>query len=107
MIILDPNNTRRHNAETIYPGLVGGCLGLQLVVFMIVMRLTKRGRALLRRDEKEKTKDFWDLHLAGDESVAHDMYHPHSPKQRKGSDQSISVSMETYNPKAPLLNISL
>jgi hypothetical protein len=106
MIILDPNNTRRHNAETIYPGLVGGCLALQLIVFLTVMRLTKRGRALLRRDEKEKTKDFWDLHLAGDESVAHDMYHPHSPKQRKGSDQSVSVSMETYNPKAPLLNIS-
>ena len=104
MVILDPNSTRRHNAETIYPGLVGGCLALQLLVFLIVMRMTKRGRALLRRDEKVKTRDFWDLHLAGDESVARDLYHPQAARPRKGSTQSIS--METYNQRAPLLSAS-
>jgi hypothetical protein len=119
VVMLDPNNTRRHNAETIYPGLVGACLGLQLILFMLIMRLTKRGRALLRRDEVDKTKDFWDLHLAGDETVAHDLYHPQAPRPRKGSAQSMSprpsrdrsgstqsISLESYNPRAPLLSAS-
>jgi hypothetical protein len=41
-------------AKTIYPGLVGVCLGLQILAFMAIMWSGRRGLRLMRWSEKEK-----------------------------------------------------
>lgn len=68
-IQLDPDRDRKHNAETIYPALVWVCLGFQTFVFIISLRLSKRGRSMMRKDEKTKMRDFWSVHrgLDGEE----------------------------------------
>jgi hypothetical protein len=63
---LDPDKDRKHNAETIYPALVWACLGLQAAVFLLALRISKRGRSMTRRDEETKMKDFWVVHKGND-----------------------------------------
>jgi hypothetical protein len=62
VVLLDPDPARKHNAETVYPGLVSACLFLQTVVFLVNLKMSSRGRSLLRRVEKVKEADFWKLH---------------------------------------------
>jgi len=61
-IALDPDRERKHNAETIYPALVWACLGFQAFVYFVALRLSKRGRSMMRKDEKTKMRDFWSVH---------------------------------------------
>jgi hypothetical protein len=63
---LEPDNDRKHNAETIYPALVWACLGLQALVFLVALRLSKRGRLMMRKDEETKMNDFWQVHRGTD-----------------------------------------
>jgi len=70
-IALDPDKDRKHNAETIYPALVWACLGFQACVFLVAMRMSKRGRGMMRKDEKTKMRDFWSVHrgVEGEEEL--------------------------------------
>jgi hypothetical protein len=81
VVLLDPDPIRKHNAETIYPGLVGTCIVLQALAFLLMISLSKRGRSLLRRVEKTKEDDFWKLHRPKEEFRVRE-----EGRQRAGSE---------------------
>lgn len=62
VVLLDPDPARKKNAETIYPGLVGTGLIIHILFFLFALYRSRKGRSLLRRSEKVKTQEFWDIH---------------------------------------------
>jgi hypothetical protein len=63
---LDADRDRKRNAKTVYPALVWTCLGLQTMIFMLALRMSRRGRMMMRRSEKTKRDDFWNIHRGND-----------------------------------------
>lgn len=58
VVLLDPDEARRHNAGTYYAGFVGACLGVQLLTFGVMVWVGRHGRGLLSRSEDVRQEDF-------------------------------------------------
>lgn len=69
VVILDPENARRHNGKTWYPGFVGACLGLQLLTFVVMLFVSRHGAILFRRNEDVRQEDFDRTHKAREKGV--------------------------------------
>jgi hypothetical protein len=99
-IQLDQDRDRKHNAETIYPALVWACLGFQTFMFFVAMRLSKRGRSMMRKDERTKMEDFWSVHRGYDPVKVERKWKRRatmSPENPGSSMEKPGVSMEMYS----------
>jgi hypothetical protein len=98
-IALDPNKDRKHNAETIYPALVWACLGFQAFIFFVALRLSKRGRSMMRKDEKTKMRDFWSVHrgIEGEEVKIERRWR----RKSSGDKERVQVQLQTFSMLPP------
>jgi len=96
---LEPDKDRKHLAETLYPAFVWGCLGFQAVVFWICLRFSKRGRGMMRKDEKTKMRDFWSVHrgVEGEEENQRRWGRKTSVSPREKGRASVSVRGSSDN----------
>ncbi|KAJ0426862.1 hypothetical protein BJY00DRAFT_306855 [Aspergillus carlsbadensis] len=62
-VVLDDRDERGFNARTWYPGLVAACLGLQMVVFFLMMWMMRHGEVIFGRDEEQKQEDWLETHV--------------------------------------------
>lgn len=64
-IDLDPTDERKYNLHHLYPAMVGVCLGLQLVVYVMMYRIMRVGGRVFRPDEDDKMDAYRRIHGLG------------------------------------------
>ncbi|KAI9150691.1 alcohol dehydrogenase [Paramyrothecium foliicola] len=64
-IDLDPISEREYNLHHLYPAMVGACLGLQLVVYMVMHRVMRVGGLVFRPHEDDKMESYRRIHGLG------------------------------------------
>jgi hypothetical protein len=70
-IDLDPTDERKYNLHHLYPAMVGVCLGLQLVVYVMMYRIMRVGGLVFRPDEDDKMDAYRRIHGLGSSPDGH------------------------------------
>jgi nitrate reductase NapE component len=61
-IDLDPQEEREYNAHHLYPAMVGACLLLQILTYLLMHRIMKPGGIVFRPREEEKMEQYRVIH---------------------------------------------
>jgi hypothetical protein len=61
-IDLDPQAEREYNAHHLYPAMVGACLVLQILTYVVMHRVMKPGGLVFRMREEEKMEQYRVIH---------------------------------------------
>ncbi|KAK3900643.1 hypothetical protein C8A05DRAFT_35709 [Staphylotrichum tortipilum] len=72
-IDLDPQDERARNLHLLYPAMVGACLGLQLLVYVIMHRVMAPGGIVFRPREDEKMEQYRIIHGLGTPAMEKEM----------------------------------
>ena len=72
-IDLDPQDEREHNLHLLYPAMVGACLGLQLLVYIMMHRVMAPGGIVFRPHEDEKMEQYRVIHGLGTPAMEKEM----------------------------------
>ncbi|KAK4096191.1 hypothetical protein N658DRAFT_519341 [Parathielavia hyrcaniae] len=61
-IDLEPEDERLHNAHHLYPAMVGSCLALQVLTYVVMHRVMRPGGVVFRPREEEKMERYRVVH---------------------------------------------
>ncbi|KAK4119129.1 hypothetical protein N657DRAFT_666837 [Parathielavia appendiculata] len=100
-IDLEPEDERLYNAHHLYPAMVGTCLALQVVTYVVMHRVMKPGGIVFRPREEEKMEQYRAIHgLTGSPDI--EMKGPAARGRAVGGDRRESEAAPLLLPPAAL-----